>query len=510
MNKSPQILITGATDGLGRELARLYSSQGATVFALGRRPFADLSTMPFERNTYIQADLAQPNAAEIVRDFFEERGIDQLDLVIHNAGMGYHGATAEQSPDNIDALLTVNLWTPIALTHALLPLLRRANGKLLFVSSVVAGLPAPDYAVYSATKAGLDGFARALRVELAGEVAVQIVRPGAIQTGMHAKMGLTTAEMDWRKFPTAEDVAKKVVSAEASSRHTRTIGFGNGVLYQAGRLLSGPLDFFMRRSHSAPSLPSSTNGPWLVTGAADGIGRALTQLLSERGQRVVGVDNDETRARAVSAETGVSFAIADLTTAEGWLAATEPLSSGDPAQVVVHNAGISCAGRFAESSLRRQQLVFDLNLRAPLHMTARLLRDGGISAEGTFVFMSSLSRYTGYPGAAVYAATKDALAAYARGLRVALGPQMNVLTVYPGPTRTAHARRYSPDNSRESRRMPPEKLADAIVSAVGKRHRTLIPGGGNKLFALVGTLLPSVMDRAMQATILDKMDEAHV
>ncbi|NJL34947.1 MAG: SDR family oxidoreductase [Chloroflexaceae bacterium] len=92
---------------------------------------------------------------------------------------------------------------------------------------------------------------------------------------------------------------------------------------------------------------------------------------------------------------------------------------------------------------------------------AGLLRDGG-----ALVLIASLSHYVGYPGAAVYAATKDGLASFGRSMAVALAPrQISVLTVYPGPTRTAHARRYSPDNRHEQRRMPPEQLAALIFRA---------------------------------------------
>lgn len=111
-----------------------------------------------------------------------------------------------------------------------------------------------------------------------------------------------------------------------------------------------------------------------------------------------------------------------------------------------------------------------------------------------------------YPGAAVYAASKDGLASYARSLAVALAPQgIHVLTVYPGPTRTAHARRYSPDNSREARRMPPDKLAAAVVRAVARRQRVLVPGAGNQLFAVIGRWFPGLGEWAMKKTLWEKL-----
>ena len=121
-------------------------------------------------------------------------------------------------------------------------------------------------------------------------------------------------------------------------------------------------------------------------------------------------------------------------------------------------------------------------------------------------FISSLSHFVSYPGAAVYAASKDGIAAYARSLALALTPQqMHVLTVFPGPTRTEHARRYSPDNSREGRRMPPEQLAQQILVAVQRRHRMLIPGLGNRLFARFGHWFPHQSEQIMRRIILDKL-----
>jgi len=163
-------------------------------------------------------------------------------------------------------------------------------------------------------------------------------------------------------------------------------------------------------------------------------------------------------------------------------------------------------GAFAGSALAAQLAVLDVNLRAPLLLTAGLLARGRVAPGGTLVFIASLSVFTGYPGAAVYAASKDGVAAYARSLRVALEQRgINVLTVFPGPTRTAHARRYSPDNRREGRRMAPERLAELLAVAVERRQATLIPGAGNRLFAILGRLCPPLLDHAMRKTILEKL-----
>ncbi len=119
------------------------------------------------------------------------------------------------------------------------------------------------------------------------------------------------------------------------------------------------------------------------------------------------------------------------------------------------------------------------------------------------MFMSSLSYFVGYPGASVYAATKDGIASYARSIRQELrSANIHVLTVYPGPTRTAHAKRYSVDKSREHKRMHPDELARQIYRSVAKRRRTLVPGLSNSVMAGFGKWLPGIAVRVMARSML--------
>ncbi len=516
MARQRHIFITGATDGIGRELAAQYRAQGQQVWMLGRKPLSELDQSFFTESNYVQVDLAQPDAAERVRRFLETQPVRYLDLFIHNAGTGFYGATAVQEPHNIHMMLAVNLYAPIALTHAAWPWVNVVEGKFVFISSVMSGLPGPDYAVYTATKGALEGFARSLRAESHKQVGVQIIRPGATYTGMHEKMGISQDEMNWSKFPSAAKVAGSIIKAIASSRPTVTIGKSNKMIHFVGRHSKPLLDNRMRKSHGnvEPDGPSVGKGrQWcVITGAAAGIGKALAQRFAQEGFGVVGVDIDmqqivSTQAEFAEFDSRVRMVQADVTTNAGRQAIISAIQPFAPLAVFIHNAGINYVGSFPQTQLPRQQKVLDVNLEAPLLMTSLLLHERLLTDSGTFIFMASLSNYVSYPGAAVYAATKDGIAAYARSLRVALGAKRNVLTVYPGPTRTAHARRYSPDNSREAARMPPEELAAGVYTAFKKRQQTFIPGINNRLFAAVGEVWPGGMEFAMRKTILDKLDD---
>ena len=245
----PTALITGASDGIGLALARIYLARGWRVLPLGRRPAAELE--PALRDEYLRVDLAQPYAAALVAEALRRRGVAQLEQLIHCAGIGAYGPVEAQTPEVISALLDVNLRAPIALTHALLPLLVAARGRVAFIGSVAAALPVPDYAVYGATKAGLEGFARSLRDELRGQVGVQLIHPGATRTGMHAKIGAPLERMGWSRFPPPERVAQQIAAAIEAGAAVTTIGAGNRLLRFAGRYLGGLVDRAAARRGSA-------------------------------------------------------------------------------------------------------------------------------------------------------------------------------------------------------------------------------------------------------------------
>jgi len=303
------VVITGATGGLGLALARGMAARGERLILLGRRPLATLDDPLFSVATYCQIDLAAPDCADVLDHFLRERGITSVDLAIQNAGVGSYGPIADQSPESIEALLRVNLHAPLALTHTLLPALWRARGTLVFIGSVATALPVPQYAVYGATKAALAGFARSLRIELAGQVAVRVFHPGAIRTALHAKSGMVLAPAVARRYPSPEQVAAQIMDALERGPATTALGAANRALRFAGRHGAPMVDAIVRsrQRHAGQAIgtgipPFLAEKHCVITGAADGIGRALAHAFGAAGYRITGIDRDEALGARTHAE----------------------------------------------------------------------------------------------------------------------------------------------------------------------------------------------------------------
>jgi short-subunit dehydrogenase len=182
-------LLTGATGGLGRAIARALADRGVSLVLSSRKP-EELSSMAEElpgEHRVAPADLAEEGAA---LELVQEAG--EVDVLVANAGLPASGKLDTYSQRNLGRALRVNLESPIRMTRELLTrMLERDEGHLLYVSSMAGRVATPRASLYAATKFGLRGFALNLREDLRGTgIGVSVVLPGAIrEAGMLADSG---------------------------------------------------------------------------------------------------------------------------------------------------------------------------------------------------------------------------------------------------------------------------------------------------------------------------------
>lgn len=194
-------LITGASDGIGQETARLMARAGWDIAVhfnrnrAGAETTARAVTEAGGQAAILQADLADPASAQRLMDGYDEV-FSRLDALVNNAGIVDTASRVEDiSPDRLTRMFAVNLTSPFLLAGlaARRMSIRRGGdgGVIVNVSSVAARLGAAgQYVDYASAKAGLDILTKGLAEEVASEgVRVVSVRPGTIDTGIHAKGG---------------------------------------------------------------------------------------------------------------------------------------------------------------------------------------------------------------------------------------------------------------------------------------------------------------------------------
>ena len=236
-------IVTGASRGIGRAVARQLAARGAHVIAAARgdhaRAVADEIVADGKRAEAIALDVTEPGAAEkAVADAIARHG--RVDILVNNAGIARDQLLLRMKREDWDAVLATNLTAAFALTQAVLkPMIRQRGGRVICIGSVVGQSGNAGQANYAASKAGLIGFAKAVALEVASRgVTVNVVAPGLIETDMTRAM--TDSERDeWAsKIPvrclgTPDDIASAVcfLASDEASYITGQVLAVNGGMY---------------------------------------------------------------------------------------------------------------------------------------------------------------------------------------------------------------------------------------------------------------------------------------
>ena len=196
--RSRSVLITGCSTGIGHAAAVRLSKAGWRVFA-GVRTERDAETLASQTPAScepIQLDVTDADAiAAASARVAEVVGEDGLDGLINNAGLCVASPVECLGVDALRHQLEVNTIGPIALTRATLPLLMRARGRVVMVSSISGRIPFPIVGAYTASKHALECLSHALRVEIAPcGVRVTVIEPGPVRTPIWSRTSKATAD----------------------------------------------------------------------------------------------------------------------------------------------------------------------------------------------------------------------------------------------------------------------------------------------------------------------------
>jgi NAD(P)-dependent dehydrogenase (short-subunit alcohol dehydrogenase family) len=184
------ILITGATDGLGKALALLLAERGYRVFAAGRsaEKLARLDGIAREKNFALETvvlDVCSDNSVQSAMQAVHGK-VDAIDVLVNNAGVNYTAAVEDLSMEDWRAQFETNFFGVLRVTRAVLPRMReRRSGRIVMMSSLSGLMTPPTQGAYSSSKHALEGLSNALRMELYSfGIDVVLIEPGYIITGI--------------------------------------------------------------------------------------------------------------------------------------------------------------------------------------------------------------------------------------------------------------------------------------------------------------------------------------
>ncbi|MFY9310577.1 MAG: SDR family oxidoreductase [Bacteroidia bacterium] len=209
-------VITGASSGIGLELAELFAKNKVNLVLVARsesklKELAEKLQKQYAVKVHLLAkDLSNYDTAKEVFDWCGSQGVT-VDFLVNNAGFGDFGMFSESRWDKQLQMINLNITTLTYLTHLFLPsMVNRKNGRVLNVASTAAFQPGPLMAVYYATKAYVLHFSEAVANELSGTgVTVTALCPGATESGFQAAADMQESKLvKGKKLPTSKEVAE--------------------------------------------------------------------------------------------------------------------------------------------------------------------------------------------------------------------------------------------------------------------------------------------------------------
>ncbi len=238
-----RILLTGATGGLGQELARQLHAQGAYLLLTGRDTEL-LGTLQKSLGKNVDVAHADLNRGDGIANLAQVARTADINLLINNAGASAFDLFENQPWPTVDQVLLTCLHAPIHLTHTLLPWLRlQPQAAIVNIGSSFGSIPFPGFVAYSAAKSGLKGFSQALRRELYDtHVSVIHISPRAIRTALNNAKVIALNHALNSTIDEASSVAEQILDALIRNVPEVHIGFPESLIAKLNGSFPGLID----------------------------------------------------------------------------------------------------------------------------------------------------------------------------------------------------------------------------------------------------------------------------
>jgi short-subunit dehydrogenase len=243
-NSNKYALITGATSGIGYELALLFAKEGYNLIIVSR-DLDEMQAKAVEFKDYgidvktIQADMFDPQAAFTVCEKADEMGVD-IEVLVNNAGQGLYGEFKDTDIANELQIINLNISSLVILTkHFVKKMILKNNGKILNLASVAGKLPGPWQSVYHGTKAFVLSFTESIRHELKEyDISITALLPGATDTEFfeEADMERSKIAQDREAMSDPADVAKDGFDALMNNKSKVVSGMKNKIMTTMGNV----------------------------------------------------------------------------------------------------------------------------------------------------------------------------------------------------------------------------------------------------------------------------------
>ena len=225
-------VVTGGSAGIGKSIALLYAKEGADVVIISRKEedLKEVCKLNEKKITYVVGDLTQDEVVKKLADYVKTK-FGKLDILVNNAGWAPYQPLKEMKISDYDKAFSIDVRALVNVTIECLPLILKAKGNILNMSSVGATHRNKNISMYLGAKAAVENFTRCWALELAKDgVRVNAIAPGAIETNLwyYTNLSKENAEVykektikliPFRRFGTPEEVANValfLVSDEAS------------------------------------------------------------------------------------------------------------------------------------------------------------------------------------------------------------------------------------------------------------------------------------------------------